>query len=560
MRAPFVSSAGVLIAAVGIATAQAPSPPAPAFNIEVRNAAVGDLLQQLGRNAGVSLRADAAIFDQRVTLAARNVTVADVQAALASLFHATWREDGTLVSDPEWLGQVEAYRRRRDTQLVAAIHRIRTDIERGQPSRYAAALAAEVRARHPDLTGELAHLSLDYLRHATLVLALDRSVVPTLVRTGSVAIPFSRLPLGLRPVVTRFVMANLPPQDVAWILDGGLYPASAGVAPPRVLEPRLEYHLLYGDAVSGPLLLVRAGLPDSWATVIFPSTLAALPSSRELFPPAPVELNDPALLRRIARPLDLTALDWDQGLLALAQATGLKIIADAYLRPPLFATDPRTFEAQGLTVKEALDHFARRHRAFWWKQGDWVCFRREFWLDETRVAVPERRLRQLGETLATQTRLADEQLDWLAGLRDEQLLTLHLAGSAAGGGQAAPLAAFDLNEIELLRQALRFWQTLLPEQREVAVQSGLPAALMQPLQLQGYLRIGLERGYPPDPTAPGGANFRVYHSFRRSTDDRHFVGALLFEMGFAPGVSRTARLALALPAPRSPRPPMQSGS
>ena len=513
---------------------------------------MGDLLQQLNRSAGVALRADGWCFDQRVTLAARNVTVADVQAALASLFHATWREDGTLASDPEWLGEVEAYRRRRDTQLVAAIHRIRTGIERGQPSRYAARLAAEVRARHPDLAGELAQPSLDYLRHATLILALDRSVVPTLVRIGSVAIPFSRLPVGLRPVVTRFVMANLPPEDVAWILDGGPYPTSLG-ALPRVLEPRLEYHLLYGDAVTGPMLLVRAGLPDSWATVIFPGTLAVLPSSRELFPPAPVELDDPALLRRIARPLDLAALDWDQGLLALAQATGLKIVADAYLRPPLFATTPRTFEAQGLTVKEALDHFARRHRAFWWKQGGWVCFRREFWLDETRVAVPERRLRQLGDTLATQTRLTDEQLDWLASLRDEQLLTLHLAGSVAAGGQAPPLAAFDLNEVELVRQALLFWQTLLPEQREMAVQSGLPAALMQPLQLQSYLRIGLERGYPPDPAAPGGTNFRVYHSFRRSADDRHFVGALLFEMGFAPGVSRTARLALQLPAPRTPR-------
>ncbi|MBI3912374.1 MAG: hypothetical protein HY320_15755 [Armatimonadetes bacterium] len=545
----------MLLGLVPPAASPGQASPAPAFNIEARNAAVGDILARLSQTAGAPLAADTSVYDQRITLRAQAITATELQDALTELLHYNWREEGQrriFTRNAAWDRRAEESRRLRDTRFLEGLQRIRRAMEGRNAAAFAAALATRLAREQPQLRTVI-RVTPEYLSQTLLLQALDRNAVAAVARNGFGWSPLWGVPASARQTLVTFMLANLPAEVAvrfAYNLPyqspyGPFVPVSTGLP-----DPRAEYHLLYGDQWIGQLLLIRVGLPDAWAAAFLPSVLVEEPDAAGLYPSPPLELDDPALVRRLNQRVDLTGLAWDEALSAFARAANLKVASDDYLRPALFPVEQEPPSLLGLTVRDAVDRLARHYGMFWWKKGNWFFFRHNHWVDETRVAVPERTMRAIGQSIASQSRLSDANLEYLAGLSDEQLMTVHLIGSTPSG-QTAPLTAFDLNEIQLVQQCLAFWRTLTPDQRDIAASSGLPGYLMNTEQQTRFATLGLERGFVPSSLVPGAVFFRIRQTFRSSGTEGSpsYNGAILFELGFGPSSIRATRLALRVPAP-----------
>src|SRR5919202_4848467 len=104
----------------------------------------------------------------------------------------------------------------------------------------------------------------------------------------------------------------------------------------------------------------------------------------------------------------------------------IKLAADSYARPLLFNTDRRLPDIAGLTLRDALDHLCEQHGYFWWRQNGWYLLRSRNWVEESRVAVPDRLLRGWVESARADGALSEPELVQLGSLTNEQLLTLNL--------------------------------------------------------------------------------------------------------------------------------------
>ncbi len=114
----------------------------------------------------------------------------------------------------------------------------------------------------------------------------------------------------------------------------------------------------------------------------------------------------------------------------------------------------------------------------------------------------------------------------------------------------APVERFDLNEIELIRAGLTLVAQMTDEQRELARTQGLPYLLMSPLQGFVFLGAAQERGIPLREGDQASWRFRAVDEFSRQRQAAGWaeVGTLRMTFDYSPSATRTAELAIRVPA------------
>jgi hypothetical protein len=554
-RARWPAAVLAALALAGAAGAQAPPPDARVrrqLTLEVRSALVSDLTDRLSAATGIRLEAERDIGAERVTLYATRARLDGLQNALAALYRSGWlaseagdRTRYRLKSHAGLLAQAEQVRARRRGLFLARLYDLERTLARVGPEQTAAQLRGNLSRRRPELgPAELGQITPAYVAQAQLLLPLRFGLAPELLRTGVAAQPFARLSSIQRDLFSRFYLAQAASLSDEDAPPGGA-PDPAALSWPRA---RLEYRLLYGDRSAGLILLGRTGTSDSWATAVFTSAAFDLPDYASLYPEAAVRPVDADLYRRLDLQIEAGA-SWDQALGALSRAAGINLLSDSYLRPEAFAPSPPALNLRGVTLMEALEALARRHHCVWWKSGDWYLFRSRQWADERRVAVPDRAVRLLGQSLAGDTRASSESLAGLAALTDEQLLTLHLHGSAAGQRGVRP-QDFDYDEVTLARAGLTIFAQLAEGQREMARAEGIPYVLLNPVQQFLFDNLAYDRGLDLDPRSQARWRFAVRDDFerRRLPTGWAEVGSVSLDFDCAAHGVRTASLAVRTPA------------
>jgi len=567
------------------ASAQAPDPVADArlrkrFNVEVRDAALGDVLRQLGRALKISLSAEPSLADQRISAYADRTTVVELQEALTALLKGHWSNSPKAPGKPRyrftvspgWENRVLELRRKRQLALVNGWLDIEAHIGQANPESYAAQVRADLTRRRPDIpANRVAQVDANYLRQSLLLEPLRPAGKNLLARGGVYWIAARRLSDRQQAMFTAYVRerrrqfvrgdgnptgadaASTGPslQGVAAAGAAGAPPNSGGFGNLSYPQSRIEYRLVYGDRWSDDLLLVRVGVPDDWAEARLPGALVAMPEYSSLYPNARSKPGDREVYRRPKGRFDFGKMTLDQALTALAKAAKIRILADAFQRPEIYAPPRPPVIMQGYTVREMLDRLAQLHGCFWWKQNGWYLFRHRKWAEETRVAVPERIYRALGERVAAAGGVVPPSgLRILAGLSLEQLLTLHLTGKAAGE-PTAPEAAFDLNELQWAQGALAVLRQMNADQLALAVTEGLPATAMSPGQLAVFQRLAEQHGFELLPEEVVTWGFQATSNLQPLPEATPPVlaGGLRFQFVFGPGLQRETELALRLPLP-----------
>jgi hypothetical protein len=528
------------------------------FALEVRAAAVGEVASRLGSALGVPLSVEAPLAEQRIMARAAETTLTEVMRASGQLLGSAWEASPTGghrlprgAAMETAAAQLVADRR---SGLLRRLLAIGLAMGRSTAPSYPAQLRASLAERRPDLPPDLLQeVDADYLSYTLLLGPLHGALERSLTGAGFAALPVRSLSSAYQELAVRFLANHL-----AGAGAGGASPPDPATALQHAIltlnqpQARLEYRLFYGDEWAEELVVIRAGSPDHWATATLAGVLAALPDGRSLYPQAEAAATGEELGRPVPQSIPLAGQSVDQVLSALANAQGLQVMADSYARPPVFRPQPPGEIRAGTTVREALDIVARAYGYFWWKQDGWYLFRHRLWPEEARVAVPDSLLRSLGEVARAGNRLDHDSLALLAELSDEQLLSLNLAGRAEGR-PTAPVAALELGQLDLARRGLQFYRSLTSPQRELAIGTGLPFSYLFPNQQREFAVLAYDYGYPVDPDAADSLSFRLAQSFASGAGGA-LNGMLVFQFALAPGVTRTAKLSLRLPAPPSPAP------
>ncbi|HEU4753319.1 MAG TPA: hypothetical protein VFU47_09450 [Armatimonadota bacterium] len=553
----------------------APAQPAPPENpllrplsLEARAAPVGDLVAQLSAAINVPMSADAALGQQRVSLLAASSTVSGLQGALASLFRTGWRATGEgedvsyrLVNDPQLYAQAARLRAERRALLLTRLLEVERIMRAQDGSALAARLRGQVAERRPDLPpASVDQITPDFLRQTLLLGPLRLGIAQNLLRTGSVAVSFRSLPVAYQELMAQFFaeqfQAHLAGLQVASAeISGPLLPESV-LVPAMLSSPqaRLEYRFLYGDRWSDELLMVRVGLPDNFATAYLPGALFDLPDYASLYPEGQVKPVAAELGRTVRVSVDSDAETWDQALLRVARETGINVLSDSFPRPGIFHPVGLEATITGPTLGDLLDKMAERYGYTWWKVGDWYVFRNRLWAEELRVQVPESLLQSIGAGVDRTGGLTPENLLSLAALTDEQLLTLHLYGSAAGSAYARP-DDLNMNEIRLARSGLTLYGQMTEAQRTLVRTTGIPVTLMTPAQQALFTSIAAERSAAINPADREDWRFRISDQFERRRLGTGWaeVGTLQITFDFGQNGSRTAILAVRAPAVEAPK-------
>ena len=553
------------------------------LDLEVRSAALGDVLDQLSRALKVKLAAEPRLADQRITVYAEGINVAEFQVALTGLLRGPWRRLGgegkkaryLMAENDRLASRVLQLRRRRRRKLVDGWLATAERIQQLRPEEHAAYLRAQLRSRRPDLPAErIALVDVDYLRQAILLHPLRIVGSKRLARNGIFWAPASRLTAQQRAMYSAFARERMArrarssrsgdsagpdgrPSSPTPAAGGGeaenrpAPPLPANVGNLDYPEARIEYRLIYGDRWSDTVLLVRVGAPDDWATATLPGVMYDLPDYSTLYPDARVPAVDSEVYKRVPGRFDFDRMTFDQGLSAVAKTAKIRAIADSYQRPEIHRPPLASRIVQGYTLKETLDRLARLHGYFWWKQNGWYFFRHRYWGEEARVSVPDHIYQLLGERVAAgKGRLTASGMRTLSGLSLEQLMTLHLTGTAAGE-RVANEEAFNLNEIEWCHSGLALLRRMNADQLERALDKGLPASAMSPGQQAVLERVAREHGFPLDPAGAASWGLRVASNFRRVAGGERpvYAGAIRFDFSFGSGQQRRAEIAVRLPIP-----------
>lgn len=532
-----------------------------AFALEVRAATVGSVLDRLSTAMGVRLDTDRTIGYERVTLYAPRATVGGLQEALGALYQSTWSASGSgedtryrLGSNDALLARAEQLRTQRRSEFVAQLLQLERDVTRRGAAATAARLKAAVQERRPDLPqASVDQITAGYVDQAQLLEPLRPNLSPVLQRTGFTWLPLNRLSGPAQRLATAFYLAQ----------GGATEPADTNRALPAfALDPgalywpraRIEYRLLYGDRWAGDILLARVGTSDSWANAVLSSALFPLPDYGSLYSDVAKRPTDAASYKQVNIKIDPTIQSWDQALAAISQGANINVLSDVYLRPDVFRpADPKRV-LSGATLSQLLDHVADYYGCIWWKAGDFYVFRNRMWAEERRVAVPDRLLQTMGSNLASDQQLSAEALNGLSALTDEQLLTLHLYGSAAGNAEA-PQGSFDFEEVSLAHAGLLMISQMTDAQRVQARGSGLPFALMTPVQQYLFTSLAYDRGIASVPATQMGWSFAFRDAFERRKVGAGWaeVGQIMLDFNCGLNGVRQARLAARAPAYERPR-------
>ncbi|MBM3458195.1 MAG: hypothetical protein FJX77_06655, partial [Armatimonadetes bacterium] len=257
------------------------------LSVTARAAETSQFVAALGGSSGVRLRLGGGLTGRRITLHSERANLQSLQLALASLYHAQWRRESaateaeyTLEPDPTLGDRVAVLRTERRARLVDALLKAEHAWRTQSGAALGGRLRREVAARLPDLPDEaIASLDANFLEQLGLVAPLRLRMGNTLVQSGSAWSPFRSLLARYQAMFAGFFAAETGSPAV--VVAGGLPTAVGAAAAPPNLAPltlphaRVEYKLLYGDRWTGPMLMVRVGVPDLWATSLLPSSLFA---------------------------------------------------------------------------------------------------------------------------------------------------------------------------------------------------------------------------------------------------------------------------------------------
>lgn len=533
-----------------------------AVSLEVRAATVGSVAERLSGALGLPMDTDRSLAGERITLYATNSKVRDLQNAVAALFQTGWTVTGSgeearyrLQGNDGLLARAEALRARRRSEFVQHLLETEQQVGRSGAQAVAARLKAEVARRRPELPQEsLDQITPAYVAQTLLLEPLRFGLAPNLLRSDLAWMPLNRLNVRQLNLAATFYLGRAPERLLEAVDEA---PASApglgrpGLDPAALRWPRarVEYRLLYGDRWAGNLLLTRVGTSDSWAEARLSSALYALPEYVSLYPEAAQRPLDAGSYKPIDVQIDPAAQTWDQALASISRRAGINVVSDVYLRPDVFRPAEPRRSISGATLTQLLDKVADAYGYFWWKHGDFYVFRHRMWAEERRVSVPDRVLQTLGSSLAANQALSSEALNGLAALTEEQLLTLHLYGSAAGK-EETPERSFDFEEVSLGHAGLALFSQLSESQRELARGRGLPFTLMNAGQQFLFASLAYDRGIEPFFEDQQSWGFRLADRFERRRLGTGWAEVGHITMDFDCGVHgvRTARLAARAPA------------
>lgn len=543
---------------------------ARALAIQVRSAPLSEVVEQMAEASGVKMRlarellppAAAGAGDQRVTLYAGRATVEEFQRAVATLLRLRWVRNEeppyryTLEEEPRARAQRYALRERQAARFLERL--AETAVAVATPAtaaEHARALREAFRQRYPEYPEQkLEELDISFLRQALLIAPLNAILRARLASTDSLSVPLAWLDDPSAALLASFALGS-----ATTALDDGRRVLSRLRDARNLMLPtaRVHYRLLYGDRWTDLMLRVRVGTPDDAAVGLIPSILFREEDGSALYPHSRQRPTDAAVWRRLPPTFSVPGKSWEEDLLRLARATKIRVASDAYLRPTVFDLKPELPSLAGQPLIEALDRLCRYHGMFWWKEGDWYFFRHRAWVEEARVAAPDRFLRQWAQSAREDGRLSPDDLVLMSGLEDEQLITLGLLASRHSGAAPAsgPLAeqqslrALDVENAELAAASLMLFRSLAPVQRELALTSGLPALWMTPVQQQFFAAVAAELGFfPAEETLPF-LGFLVQQQFDRPAGPKGPVsGRIQLQWHFGPRMGRTATLALHFPA------------
>jgi hypothetical protein len=546
-------------------------------SLEIRAAGLGNVLGRLSTALGARLEAEAGVAGQRITVYAPRTSLYGFQQAAASLLHTRWKRLGKegearyqLLDNRELEDGAEQLRQQRRALFVARLLQTADTFRRRKQAGEAQSLRADVARRMPFLpAASLEQITPDLLRQALFLLPLRPGLREALVLTGSAWSPFHDLAPGSQQMLSDFAIRRFQAErgaEETGDAPGRLSPEERASLALRSPQARLEYRLLYGDRWTDTLALARVGAGDDWAVAALPSALYPLPDFASLYP----EAWERPVARELYSPLkveiDTGAQTWEQALTLIARTAKINVLSDSFPRPQVFQPPGKSPVIAGKTLGETLDQAAEYYGLVWWKDGDWYLFRSRLWAEEQRVAVPDGVVRSLSAGVAKSGRLSPADFSALTGLTDEQLLTLHLGGSAAGK-RSAPVESFDYNEIQLVRAGLLLLGELgspgpdarpgpEPDPWALARGEGLPFRRMSPAQQFIFSTVASDRGVPLDPYEQGRWALRVSDRFRRERLPTGWAegGALEMVWDFGQGRVRRTELALRLPALEPPGP------
>ncbi len=540
----------MLLAAPAAPGAVAPTaPPEKAIAVDVRSAPLGEVLDRASAAAGARLSATGPAGDQRVTLYAARTTAGELRDALRDLLRLRVTRHGaeeaardTLSLDPSLAAQAEGWRLRQADTMLRAVVRAADAYTTGQEAATVRATRERFDQAHPEFPeAARAAIDINYLRQSLLLAPLPPMARGQLTRSGWLSFPLEWLSPGQQMLLAAFAR-------------GG--PGRAGVDETPwqsgVTGARAQYRLLYGDRWTDQMLVMQVGTPGAWTTAMLPSILFRQRDAASLYPQAATLPDDPDVWRRLPPRFEMAGKDWDSVLTQLAATMQIRLAADSYARPWLFNTDRPLPELAGIPLRDALERLCRERGYFWWKQNGWYMLRSRNWVEESRVAVPDRLLRDWLASARASGALAEADLLQMASLTDEQLLTLNMRCRAPDDLQFLG-EGFDPDEAALFSNALLLYRGLPPAQRELSLTGDLPALWLPPAQQNLFAAIAAQTGTPLLSEEAESWSFRLRQEFTGipTTPSKTGAGArervdgqIIAEWRFGPGEVVRARISL----------------
>jgi len=368
-----------------------------------------------------------------------------------------------------------------------------------------------------------------------LTLPLTQGMGAALARTSSALTSFRGLPAAYQALFGEFYREQFGAGDL-----------DAGYSTLALPQARLDYRMFYGDRWTGVLLATRVGLEDRWAEAMLPSILFDLPDDMALYPPQRKPLGDESIPTRVT--IDPNTMTWEAALAAISSEHKINILSDSHLRPEVFRPEQQAPILSAGSPRDLIEKVAGYYGYAWWRSGDYYLFRHRYWAEEEAAAAPHPVLTAAASDLSRSGALSASTLTALAALTDDQLLTLHLAGRAAGRGQASP-DDMDLNTLQLARQGLILFAQLPSGQTEIARSTGIPFTLMPAAAQTRLAGLAYSRGIMPGRDISEGWRFRLTDriSRTRTAAGWSYSGELISRFELGPLGAREARLSLRFP-------------
>ena len=486
-----------------------PAPQERAIAITVRSAALAEVLTRAAAATKVSLTAAAPAGDQRITLHAGRVTVGELQGALRDLLRlrvsrrgAEAEERYTLSPEPDLAAGAEAWRLRQADALLQGVIRTSSAFAAGRATETVRAMRDRFRRDHPAFPEEtLDALDAGYLRQSLLLTPLTLTMRGQLTRSGWVSLPFGWLPPADQTLLATFGQTG-----------AGRATLSDAFSQDAWLGPRVQYRLLYGDRWTDRMLLAQVGAPEAWSSAMLPFILFRQKDDAALYPQAAERADDPEVWRRLPPRFEVAGKSWDAVLVDLAKTMQIKLAADAYARPWLFNNDLPLPEIAGIPLRDALDRLCQQHGYFWWKQNGWYFLRSRTWVEESRVAVPDRLLRGWLASIRAEGALTGQDLMEMMTLSEEQLLTLQIQAREPGEVEFLG-TGFNPDQAALLASSFLLYRGFPPAQREVATSDRLPALWLPPAQQNLFAAVAAHYRMPLLPDEADTWSFRFRQEF-----------------------------------------------